>query len=249
MLRADVAHRHLISPIPGLANHLTVQPHHASLSRPLPLPRFTMDVLSALPHDIDHVRQTLFTLPLPFSLNTANHELFWSLINNIYSIRQSDTIGFRKRDCRREHVRHRVICRFKRSRAVPSASQGKRASLTKRAIIGCNISFNLLAFSNHFEYYSISQLQDGDLITCTQHSHSLDKSDANTERKRNSFLRKLVGAEVTKGYHPAAIIGSLTGAGRADARTRLAAAGGAYLSRQDVINTGLTWRLANPNRL
>jgi hypothetical protein len=74
----------------------------------------------------------------------------------------------------------------------------------------------------------------------------LDESDAN---KRNSFLRQLVGAEVANGYPPAAVIGSLTGSGRADARARLAAAGGAYLTRQDVINAGLTWRVANPNRL
>jgi len=74
----------------------------------------------------------------------------------------------------------------------------------------------------------------------------LDESDAS---KRNSFLRALVGSEVVKGYHPAAIIGSLTGTGRAEARAHLTAAGGAYLTRQDVINAGLTWRLANPNRL
>ena len=84
------------------------------------------------------------------------------------------------------------------------------------------------------------------MITCYQHSHSLDESDAN---KRNSFLRKLVGAEVTKGYHSTEIIGSLTGKGRADVRARLVAAGGTHLTRQDIINAGLTWRLANPNRL
>jgi hypothetical protein len=74
----------------------------------------------------------------------------------------------------------------------------------------------------------------------------LDESDAN---KRNSFLWKLVGAEVVNGYPSVAVICSLFGDGRADARTRLASAGGAYLNRQDVINAGLIWRLANPNRL
>jgi hypothetical protein len=74
----------------------------------------------------------------------------------------------------------------------------------------------------------------------------IGRSDAN---KRNSLLRSLVGAEVAKGYHPAAIIGSLTREGQPDTRAQLAAAGGAYLTRQDVINAGLTWRLANPNRL
>ena len=159
-----------------------------------------MDVLSALPRDVGHVRQILFTLPVLFSLNKANHELFWPLIDNAYSIRQSESVGFRKRDGRPAHVRHHVICRFKRSRAVPSASQGKRASSTKRVITGCDVSFNLLAFSTHYEYYPRSQLKHSDLVTCLQHSHSLDESDAN---KRNSFLRELVGAEVTNGYPPA----------------------------------------------
>ena len=45
------------------------------------------------------------------------------------------------------------------------------------------------------------------------------------------------------------MVGSLIGTGRADVRARLVAAGGAYLTRQDVINAGLMWRLANPNRL
>ena len=143
-------------------------------------------------------------------------------------------------------MRHNVICRFKRSRDTPSASQGKRASSTKRFITGCDVSFTLLAFPTHYEYHPIGQSKDLSLVTCPQHSHSLDESDAN---KRNSFLRQLVGAEVANGYHPAAVVGSLIGTGRADARARLVAAGGAYLTRQDVINAGLMWRLANPNRL
>jgi hypothetical protein len=75
------------------------------------------------------------------------------------------------------------------------------------------------------------------LITYYEHSYLLDKSDAS---KQNNFLWKLVRAEVTKGYHPAEIISLLTGKGRADVRAQLAAAGGLYLTRQDVINMGLT---------
>jgi len=205
-----------------------------------------MDVLSALPRDTDHVRHLLFILPLPFSLSRANHKLFWPLIDNVYSIQTSKDVSLRKRDARPAHVSHRLICRFRRSRATPSASQGKRASSTKRVISGCDVTLKLLAFPDHYEYHPIGQSSVLDLVTCSQHSHSLDESDAH---KRNSFLRKLVGAEVANGYHPTAIISSLTGQGRADARARLASAGGAYLTRQDVINAGLTWRLANPNRL
>ena len=81
-----------------------------------------MDVLSALPRDIDHVRQLLFALPVPFSLSKADHKLFWPLIDNTYSIRTSNDVNFRKRDRRPAYVRHNVICRFKRSRDTPSAS-------------------------------------------------------------------------------------------------------------------------------
>jgi hypothetical protein len=59
-----------------------------------------IDVLSLLPRDTSHVRNILFTLPLPFSLSRANHEQFWPLIDNAYSIRRSRDVGFRKRDTR-----------------------------------------------------------------------------------------------------------------------------------------------------
>lgn len=46
-----------------------------------------MDSLQALPRDTAQLRNILFTLPLPFSLNIANYKLFWPLIDNVYSIR------------------------------------------------------------------------------------------------------------------------------------------------------------------
>ena len=58
-----------------------------------------------------------------------------------------------------------------------------------------------------------------------------------------------MGKEVAKGYAPAAVIGSLRGFGDSISRLRLASAGGAYLTRQDAINSGLSWRVANLNTL
>jgi hypothetical protein len=82
-----------------------------------------LDVILALPRDTDHVRDVLFDLPMPFSLSQTNNEQFGPLIDNAYSIRHSDNVGFRKRDGRPAHVQHRVICRFKISRDTrdPSA--------------------------------------------------------------------------------------------------------------------------------
>jgi hypothetical protein len=45
------------------------------------------------------------------------------------------------------------------------------------------------------------------------------------------------------------VISALRGNGRADIRIQLDSAGGLYLTRQDAINSGVTWRLANPNAL
>ena len=55
--------------------------------------------------------------------------------------------------------------------------------------------------------------------------------------------------DIAKGYAPAAVIGSIRGFGRSEVQALLNAAGGTYLTRQDVINCGASWRLANPNAL
>jgi hypothetical protein len=111
-----------------------------------------MDVLSALPRDIDHIHHILFTLPMPFSLSIANHKLFWPLINNAYSIRKLYDVGFQKRNIRPAYKQYKVICRFKRVCAAPLISQGKHASSTKRIITSYDVTFNLLAFPNYYKY-------------------------------------------------------------------------------------------------
>jgi len=195
-----------------------------------------MDALTSLPRDTHHVRQLLFDLPLPFSLSRANYDLFWPLIDNVYSIRNTRHATKLSRD----YKYHYVICRFKRtSNITPSSSLGPRASSTKRGVISCHTAFRLVEYNDHVEF-SIT----GDMLH--RHDHSLDESDAN---KRNSLLRGLVQQDIAKGYAPAAVIGAIRGNGQSQLRNRLAAAGGAYLTRQDAINSGASWRLANPNAL
>ncbi len=194
-----------------------------------------MDVLSTLPRDTANTRQLLFTLPLPFSLSRANYELFWPLVDNVYSIHKTRHVQSQSGD----FTRHLVHCRFKRAyKVTPSSSLGLRA-VTKRAFTSCKASFRLLEYSSHVEFHVISN-QPSD------HDHSLDESDAN---KRNSTLLGLVQRDIAKGYTPAAVIGSIRGYGQSETRARLAAAGGTYLTRQDAINSGASWRLANPNAL
>ena len=194
-----------------------------------------MDVVQALPRDIQKQRQLLFSLPLPFSLSTTNYKLFWPLIDNVYSIHKTVHVTNHVL-----HSRHYVNCRFKRVRRAQSqASQSSRASTTKRSIKSCNVTFRILQFVDHVEF----QLNGNQL---TNHDHSLDESDAN---KRNSFLRDLLARDISKNYAPAAVIGSIRGNGQSDTRERLNDAGGRYLTRQDAINSGASWRLANPNAL
>jgi len=67
--------------------------------------------------------------------------------------------------------------------------------------------------------------------------------------RRNSFIKELVRVDITKGYKPADVIGSVRGVGRPERSAKLNSAGGKYLTRQDATNSGKQWRLANPNAL
>ena len=140
-----------------------------------------MDALQALPRDTAQLRNILFILPIPFSLNTVNYKLFWPLIDNVYFIRNT-------RDVTRSSVLYRyyyIVCRFKRARdASPAASQSssQRASTTKRSIKACDVSFAIHVYSDHVEFYHVKGSE-------SRHNHSLDESDAS---KRNSLLRDLV---------------------------------------------------------
>ncbi|TAQ84793.1 hypothetical protein B7494_g6880 [Chlorociboria aeruginascens] len=195
-----------------------------------------MDSFQALPRDTPLIRDILFKLPLPFSLNIANYKLFWPLIDNVYSIRRS-----RHSTLSCDYNYHYVICRFKQARdptSIPSSSQ--RASTTKRSIQSCDVSFVIHEFENHVEFYHVTGQSN------CQHTHSLDESDAN---KRNSLIRTTIQQDIAKGYAPAAVIGAIRGNSRIDIRMRLNSIGGLYLTRQDAINSGASWRTANPNAL
>ena len=122
---------------------------------------------------------------------------------------------------------------------VPSSSLRSRVTSLKRTKKHCHVAFRLLEYADHVEFH---RLGSNPLI----HEYSLDESDA---IKRNSAIREHVQHDIAKGYAPAAVIGSIRGFGRSEVQARLNAAGGAYLTRQDAINSGATWRLANPNAL
>jgi hypothetical protein len=130
-----------------------------------------------------------------------------------------------------------LICRFKRHHESKEPSFTARAY--KRREQSCDVAFSLYIYSDHVELYTSGSHP-------TNHSHLLDESDAN---KRNSFLRGLAQQDIAKGYAPAAVIGLIQGHRKSEVRERLAAAGGTYLTRQDVINSSAAWRLANPNAL
>jgi hypothetical protein len=70
-----------------------------------------MDTIELLPRDISHVRNILFAISAPFSLSIANYRLFWPLVDNVYSIRNS-----RDQKNPQPHKRTYMICRFKQTR-------------------------------------------------------------------------------------------------------------------------------------
>lgn len=205
-----------------------------------------MDSLEALPHNTAHMHQILFILPLPFLLKKYDFNLFWPLVDNIYSEKNKNHIASPP-----IYINHHMICRFQRARSnkaqkglssTPS-SQSSRAFIMKKAKKQCNVIFKILEFQNHVEFWPIGPFEKAII---KNHTYSLDESDAN---KHNSLLRGLAQVDIAKGYAPAAVIGSLRGNGNSSKRARLNATGGAYLSQQDAINSRFSWRLANPNAL
>lgn len=88
----------------------------------------------------------LFDLPLPFLLNRANYDLFWPLIDNLYSIRVTRHVTSKLGD----FTRHHVICRFKRAyNVVPSSTLGPRGRSSK----SCDVPFRIVEYDNPVEFH------------------------------------------------------------------------------------------------
>ncbi|RFU33746.1 hypothetical protein B7463_g2626, partial [Scytalidium lignicola] len=179
-----------------------------------------METLNTLPQDLSRSRDLLFGLPVPFSITTADYNLLWPFIDNVYSIRKARVVRYPV-----PHTIRYVSCRFKRVRrkGVPSGQSGRAPP--KRVKPSCGVTFRMLEYPDHVEFYSSGE-------QTTNHSHTLDESDA---IKRNGFLRKLILKEVARGYAPATIISALRGTKDAQALV-LRVVGGTHLTRQDVIN-------------
>lgn len=67
------------------------------------------------------------------------------------------------------------------------------------------------------------------------HNHDLDYVDS---VKRNSAVRNIAAAEVSKGYKPCDVARNLRESTRVDNLQALRAAGGAYICLKDVHNAG-----------
>jgi hypothetical protein len=119
-----------------------------------------MAALDSLPRDVEFVQNIFFTLPLPFSLTLANHNTYWPLVDNVYSLKNSRDVTARDSDTEIHtpaYISRQALCRYKLTRdSVPTSSQ--RASIAKRVAVSCNVSFRVLFFENYIEYH-ISQKQ------------------------------------------------------------------------------------------
>ncbi|KAH8821826.1 hypothetical protein F5884DRAFT_103455 [Xylogone sp. PMI_703] len=182
-----------------------------------------MDTIGVPPSEIAKARELLFALPVPFSLTKANYDLYWKFIDNVYTVKKTMSVKVGN-----PHISKYVDCRFKRAYAKPATRP------TKRVKPSCDVSFKLLIFPDHVAFYSLEDHP-------TNHNHSLDDSD---QGKRNSWVRELAHSEYVKGHSAAAIISMLYPAGNPFAREQMDAVGGRFLTRQDIINSGASWRLA-----
>jgi hypothetical protein len=85
--------------------------------------------------------------------------------------------------------------------------------------------------------------------TGLEHSHTLDYSDI---VKKPGILRRLAASEMASGYAAATVthamqVSNRLSDGRGGVTAPLNDAGGRFMSRKDVANTGQGWRAANPD--
>lgn len=173
-----------------------------------------MATLINAPPNLGSMRQQLFDLTASVTLTSAEFEVYWPYIDNVYSLKTTRVLVKEGRAVSRIYE-----CRFRRpthiSRALADQNASKR---TKREGETCQMRVRSIYKGG---IYTISRMEAD-----TGHTHPLAQSDAT---KRNSALRNVAAIEGSKGYSPATVTNALRGMGREEGRIALEEAGGRYI--------------------
>jgi 2,5-diamino-6-(ribosylamino)-4(3H)-pyrimidinone 5'-phosphate reductase len=182
------------------------------------------------------MRQRLFAIQDAIELKPEEFDRYWPFIDNVW-VRQHragiDRTGRVSTDY--------YACRLQRPTYTPRKQneprpEGKPARKKQTREGGtCQVRIKTVRYTGGYQKVTISRVGEH------EHSHDLDHMD---QIKRNSILMEVARAEVMKGFMPASVFTIMN-----EDKERLEAAGGRYLTRNDVRNASQAWRQAHKDAL
>ena len=201
------------------------------------MPTRTMKDLVKPPRDLALMRQRLFEVTDKIELQSDEFERYWPYIDNVW-VRQhkagSDKTG--------RIITDYYACRLQRPTYTPKPADTPRreGQPTRKKQIReggtCQMRLKTIRYDGGYNGYSIFRVGDE-----VQHTHDLDHID---KIKRTSVLMEIARSEVMKGYMPASVFTVMN-----EDMTKLVAAGGRHLNRNDVRNASQHWRQQHKEEL
>lgn len=200
--------------------------------------------MANIPDEIEAIRAFFFYPTEEVRYSRAQFDQYWAFCSNQWVPSRLPYTAKRK-DGKPGHVSRSFRCLLSPKKArAPATSDGSAARGTprmkqSRVPIGCPATAKRVVFPD-------GTIAWGPARNPQPHNHPMEAIDAT---RKNLFLKGMARQEAAMGYAPSAIFDALTGqSGRREA-TEIAVrrVGGAWFTRQDVINAGAAFRKANPD--
>ena len=213
-------------PTPGTPDVNTVTTSQESLSTPA---RSIEDLYNP-PRNLAYMRQRLFEINGKIELQVEEFERYWPYVDNVW-VRQHKAGTSKKGKVFTDYY----ACRLQRPTYTPKAVDTPRpeGQPTRKKQIReggtCQMRLKTIRYEGGYRSYTIVRVGDE-----MHHTHDLEHID---KIKRTSVLMDIARSEVMKGFMPASVFTVMN-----ENQPNLVAAGGRYLSRNDVRNASQNWR-------
>lgn len=173
----------------------------------------------ATANSISKWRERLFYVREPIELTDDNFDLYWSYISNVW-VPNGSVRPLQNGDQSRWYQCLLHTTRSKQLAKVENVPTNRQRARTSREETFCEAAIKV----THGTDGTVRIMRSNDF----DHDHDLARID---KIRRNPALKRVAAAEVASGHRPAEVFAKLNSLG-----DQLVAAGGQWLTRQDIIN-------------
>lgn len=172
-----------------------------------------------LPADLPAWRERLFHIREPITMREEDFDLYWNYISNVW-VPNGSVRPLQNGDQSRWYQCLLHTTRSKQLAKVENGPANRQRARTSREETFCEAAIKV----THSTDGTVKLMRSND----SDHDHDLDRID---KIRRNPALKRTAAAEVAAGNKPAEVFAILNAF-----QAELAAAGGQWLTRQDIIN-------------